>query len=350
MTGEKILDSRKQRVLQAIIEDYVATAEPVGSRTIARRYGLGVSPATIRNEMADLEEMGYLDQPHTSAGRIPSDRGYRYYVDRLLGAPRLDPAEAGRIRLFYLRKVEEIESLVHLTVKLLSETTRYTSLVMAPQLGRTRLKSLRILPLGEGKGLMVLVTDAGLVEDRVIELPGNLGASELERFSNLLDRRLRGMALNQVSRGLLREVQEELSRYQEVLERTVVLLARAVESMDEERVYLAGTTNIMSQPEFKDVDKVKAVLVALEQEKVVHDLLSYGGEGEGVRVFIGEENPYKEMQECSVVAATYCIGSQVVGHVGVLGPKRMEYGRAIAAVDFITRHLSEILTRYFKGR
>lgn len=347
---DQILDRRKQRVLQAIIEDYVATAEPVGSRAIARRYDLGVSPATIRNEMADLEEMGYLDQPHTSAGRIPSDRGYRYYVDRLLGAPRLSPAEAGRIRRFYQRKVEEIESLVHLTVKLLSETTRYTSLVTAPQLSRTRLKSLRILPLGEGKGLMVLVTDAGLVENRVIDLPANLGTDELERFSNLLDRRLRRVALSQVSRGLLREVQEELSRYQELLERTVALLARAVETLNEERIYLAGATNIMTQPEFRDVDKVRTVLVALEQEKVVHDLLSHGGDEGGVRVFIGEENLYREVQECSLVAATYYIGSQVVGHLGVLGPKRMEYGKAIAAVELVTRNLSEMLTRYFKGR
>ncbi|MCL5676649.1 MAG: heat-inducible transcriptional repressor HrcA, partial [Firmicutes bacterium] len=193
------MDERKEKVLQAIIEDYVATAEPVGSRTLARKYRLGVSPATLRNEMADLEELGYLQHPHTSAGRVPADKGYRYYVDSLMESRQVTSEEETRIAAVFSRRLTEIDQVLRETTRLLSETTRYSSLVVGPKVGHTSLKGVRLVPLEEGKALLIVVTDAGFVEDQVIDVPVEVTLMELQRISGLLNETLRGQSIHTLS-------------------------------------------------------------------------------------------------------------------------------------------------------
>lgn len=337
------MDERKNRVLQAIISDYVATAEPVGSRTIARKYRLGVSPATIRNEMADLEELGYIEQPHTSAGRVPSDRGYRYYVDCLMEVQQLEPAEQEKIRHAFERRVREVESLARETARLLSETTHLTSVIEGPQLGRAAFKEIHLVPMSRDRALLVYMTDTGFVENTLVDLPVEITMLELQRVGALLSEHLRGISVEQLNRGTLQELHRELRRYGSLLEQALEFLQASMQPGERQRIWLSGATNLLSQPEFRDVDKARLLLGVLEQEPVVSDALA--GAGEQVAVQIGEEIKIREMQDCSIITATYRAGDKVIGRIGVIGPKRMDYGKVIGLVNQITERMSETLER-----
>jgi heat-inducible transcriptional repressor len=339
------MDDRKSQVLRAIIDDYVATAEPVGSRTIARKYNLGVSSATIRNEMADLEELGYLEQPHTSAGRIPSDRGYRYYVDCLMQTQEVGPSEMDLIRRTFERKVREVDVLVRETARLLSEMTHLTSVVSGPQIEKAAFKELRLVPLGGDKAVLVYITDSGFIENQVLELPVEVTMLELQRISDVLNEQLKGQRVEALSRAALSALQRELSRYGALLEQALYFLDQRMEPGERQRLYLGGTTHMLDQPEFRDVDKLRSLLNLLEHEEVVADVLDVGSETEGVQIQIGEEIQVRELADCSVVSATYRLGDQVIGKVGVIGPKRMEYGKVVGIMNSITRQLSESAMR-----
>lgn len=335
------MDDRKNKVLQAIIEDYVATAEPVGSRTIARKYQLGVSPATIRNEMADLEELGFIEQPHTSAGRVPSDRGYRYYVDSLMESCEIEPAHEEMIRRAFERKIREIDTLVRETTRLLSDTTHLTTIISGPQIRKAHFRELRLVPLGGDKAVLVYITDSGFVENQVLEMPLEVTMLELQRVSDLLNEQLKGQPVETLSRTAVRTLQQELSRYGALLEQTLHFLAQKLEPGERHRFYLGGTTNILSQPEFRDVAKVRTLLSMLENDEVVSEILSGADPADRPSIQIGEEIKVREMADCSVVSATYRLGDEVIGRVGVIGPKRMEYARVVGLMSSITRHLSE---------
>ncbi|MDB4896227.1 MAG: heat-inducible transcriptional repressor [Firmicutes bacterium] len=336
-----LLDDRKSKVLQAVIEDYVTSAEPVGSRTISRKYNLGVSPATIRNEMSELEEMGFLEQPHTSAGRIPSDRGYRYYVDCLMQSKEVGAAEEEVIQRTFERKVREIDTLIRETARILSDTTHLTAVASGPQLQRANFRELRLVPLGGDKVVLVYITDSGFVENQVLEMPVEVTMLELQRVSEVLNDQLRGQSVESLSRSALGVLQQELHRYSALLEQTLDFLGQKL-APGEHRLYLGGTTNILSQPEFRDVDKVRNLLTLLENEQVVSGILGSGdGDAKRPAIQIGEEIKIREMTDCSVVSGTYRLGERVVGRIGVIGPKRMEYARVVGILNSITRHLSE---------
>lgn len=342
------MDERKNAVLQAIVDDYIATAEPVGSRTIARKYQLGVSPATIRNEMADLEELGFLAQPHTSAGRIPSDRGYRYYVDCLMEHRGTTPQEEEIIRRAFERRAREIDVLVRETARILSETTHYTSLVTGPQLAQAAFRQLQLVPMEGDRALLVYVTDTGFVENQVIDLPVEITMVELQRISHVLTERLRGTPVEKLSRQSIQQLQNELIRYSSLLEQTLDFLGRGMAPGEKQRVYLGGTTNILSQPEFKDVDKVRSLFQVLEQEDVVTNVLTEGAGERGVHVTIGEELSVREMHDCSMVSATYSVGDRTIGRIGVIGPKRMEYAKVVSVVESVTERLAERMGQQIK--
>lgn len=335
------MDDRKNKVLQAIVEDYVATAEPVGSRTIARKYDLGVSPATIRNEMSDLEEMGLIEQPHTSAGRVPSDKGYRYYVDCLMQSREVDPTEEATIRRSFERKVREIDTLVRDTTRLLSDTTHLTAVISGPQMQKANFRELRLVPLGGDKAVLVYITDSGFVENQVLEMPVEVTLLELQRVSDVLNEQLKGQPVEALSRTAVRTLQHELRRYGALLEQTLLFLGQKLEPGDKHRLYLGGTTNMLSQPEFRDVGKVRTLLSLLENDQIVAELLSNEAGGDKTSIQIGEEIKVRQMTDCSVVSATYRLGEQVIGRVGVIGPKRMEYARVVGIMNAITRHLAE---------
>jgi len=344
-----LLDERKRLILQAVVEDYINTGEPVGSRTVARKYDLAISAATIRNEMADLEELGFLEQPHTSAGRQPSDLGYRFYVDFLMERPQLSEAEVWRIREIYSRCTRGLETLINVTTQVLAEVTDYLALVLAPNFHHTAIRTIQVVPVGPGQAVLLVVTETGCVESRVLQFQPDVDAVELRRISQLLNDNLRGLTLGQISAAILRILASEMSGYRELVDQIMDLLEQTLNPDGQTRVFLAGTTNIMGQPEFRDVDRLRVLLSALEQRETVHSLLEGGG-GEGTDVFIliGGENRNPVVRDCSLVVAPYRLGGAEAGRVGLLGPRRMEYGRAVSVTEFVTMRLGETLSRFWK--
>jgi len=336
-----VIDDRKNKVLQAIVEDYVATAEPVGSRTIARKYNLGVSPATIRNEMSDLEDMGYLEQPHTSAGRIPSDRGYRYYVDCLMPEYSMSRAERERISQTFKRKIREIDVLVRETARLLSDTTHLTAVISGPQFGKAVFKEIRLVPLGRDRALMIYITDAGQIENQVLELPVEVTMLEFQQVSEVLNEQLRGQRVDSLSRGALQALHRELSKYGILLEQALYFLEERMEPGERRRLYFGGTTHMLDQPEFRDVNKLKSLLSFLEQEDVVAEVLQLDRETDKVEIQIGEEIRLRELADCSIVTVTYRLGDKTIGKMGVIGPKRMEYAKVVSVLNSVAAYLSE---------
>ena len=248
------MDNRKQMILRAVVMDYIATAEPVGSRTIARKYNLGVSPATIRNEMSDLEELGLIEQPHTSSGRIPSDLGYRYYVDCLMEKEHLTDAVKGSIYHNLNIKIKEIDGMISDTSRLLSELTNLTVFIQGPSLGANALERIEIIPMRPQKALVVVIGSTGSVENRIIDIPGGVTEQDLRRVSYVLNQKLHGINMEQVRYSVLRELHSELTRQKDVLTQILDLLEETLQAGAEERVYLGGTLNILNQPELKDVD------------------------------------------------------------------------------------------------
>lgn len=342
-----MMDERKKNVLHAIIKDYVSTAEPVGSRTIAKKYDLGVSPATIRNEMSDLEELGYIEQPHTSAGRIPSDKGYRYYVDCLMEKEKLNHKEQNFISQNFQRKITELDQIMHQTCHLLSQLTNYTALIVVPQVSKGHLDKIQLIPISPFKVLVVIITDNGFVNHRVLELPDFIEPQHLSALGEFLDQKLHGLNMEQVNRTLLRELCMQMSERKQLMHVALELMEQALLQRREERVFLGGALNMFNQPEFRDVSKIQALLAILEEDEIVKKLLQKNM-ARGLDISIGGEMPYQGVSECSMITATFHVNGRPGGSVGVLGPTRMTYSKAVSLVEYITEQLSEALSQMFK--
>lgn len=339
------MDFRKSRVLQAVINDYITTAEPVGSRTIARKYNLGVSSATIRNEMADLEELGYLEQPHTSAGRVPSDKGYRYYVDNLMEAACVSEESLRKMHAILSRRSHEVAFLLQQAARLLAEVTGYMVLLSGPEVACSICQYVQILPLRESRISLVVVTADGFLHSRILEFDGPVTPDEMRFLSWSLTEHFRGQSLESIAHGVLPGREEGFSAVQSILTRAVEALREELEPDSRERVYMGGATNLLRQPEFRDVRKASTLLSALEEERLAQELLRrWGTEWQRASVAIGGELDAEAIQDCSLVAAGYRVGDRLAGRIGVLGPRRMDYARVMALVDEITRSLSLILT------
>jgi len=336
------LDERKRRILKAITHDYINTAEPVGSRTLARRYGFGVSPATIRNEMADLEEDGYLQQPHTSAGRIPSEKGYRFFVDALMSPKELSQDEVRQIHSA-LGGYRQVEDVVHESVKVLALLSQHAAIVVAPSISHGTIRCLQIIPLDDLNVLLVLVVDPGFAQSRIVETTRPLRSLEIARINYFFERRLSGMMLADVGSSLVGEMREEITDDALVSE-ALNLLARGLRNIKKEQVFLDGTIHLLEQPEFKDLNKVKVLLSVLDDEKVLWHILNDALDRSGMQVTIGSENVHEGFQDCSLVTASYELSGQIIGSVGVIGPTRMDYERVVAVVEGMACSLSALLS------
>ncbi|HVB11405.1 MAG TPA: heat-inducible transcriptional repressor HrcA [Bacillota bacterium] len=338
------MDPRKQKVLQAIIDDYIRTAEPVGSRTLARAHGLGVSPATIRNEMADLEQMGYLEQPHTSAGRVPSDKGYRYYVDSLLASATDAEVSREAVRRVLAIKARMIEDVTRQAARLLAEMT--DCLALASQAGAqpVRIRAVRVVPLDPQRALLIVVGEDGSLRSKTVQLGPDLPADELERIAAALSGRLEGATFGGSSLGRLRGLQGELGQFRQLVDQVLAWLGEQQQAPPE-RLWVDGARNLLNQPEFHDVPKAQAVLAALEHEQLVDQLLGVPGtvEGGAVAVAIGRELHVQEMEDCSLVTALYVAPGSVVGRIGVLGPKRMNYRTVMKVVELVASSMTTVL-------
>ncbi|MFB9836146.1 heat-inducible transcriptional repressor HrcA [Actinoallomurus acaciae] len=334
-----MLDDRKLAVLRAIVEDYVSTNEPVGSKALADRHNLGVSPATIRNDMALLEEQGYIAQPHTSAGRVPTDKGYRLFVDRLSTIKPLSGAERRAIETF-LANAYDLDDVVTRTVRLLAQLTRQVAVVQYPSLTRSAVRHVELVPIGPERLLLVIITNTGRVEQRTIEMPEGVSEESIAHLRALLNAHLDGCWLGDVP-GVVAEVPDRLPPDERPLAATVlsVLLETLVEK-HEEKIVIAGAANLARA----DLSQsLREVLEALEEQVVLMRLLGEMGDPAGLTVRIGTENPHESLFTTSVVATGYGAGDQAVARLGVLGPTRMDYPGTMGAVRAVARYVGQIL-------
>jgi len=336
------LDVRKAQILRAIVEDHVRTGLPVGSRAVARRYRLGVSPATVRNEMADLEEMGYLDKPHTSSGRVPSDKGYRFYVDRLMPKTGISVEEAGLIESLFRSKIRDVVSLLKETVRVVSGTTNYLAFILGPEYQSTTYKAIYLLPASVGKALVVIISDAGFAESCLIDVRP-MSKEEMEYVSEMLSKNLCNVSLDKVGARAYALLHEETSRYAEIINQVVEFLKSVSSDSETDRFYMGGTANLLSQPEFKDVNRAQELLIAIENGALIQNIILRRNFDSDPTITIGEENEIDEVKDLSIVYGVFKVGRSE-GKIGLLGPKRMNYARAVAVIKLCEEKLNEFFS------
>lgn len=341
-----MLTDRQRMILHAIVDDYIRSAEPVGSRSISKRGDVGFSPATIRNEMADLEELGFLEQPHTSAGRVPSTKGYRYYVDHLIQLKEMQEEDLGFVRSFVTEKMNQMEQVIQQAATVLSSLTNYTSILLGPELFNTSLKHFGLVPLNATSAVAIIVTNTGHVENRTITIPPDLNMDDMQKIVNILNTKLVGVPLVRLKAKLYSEVGQELERHVDHYEGLINVLDSALQNDDEQRVFMSGATNMLTQPEFKDVDKVKTILDLLEETPTIMKM--FASLPSGIQVRIGTENDHKAISDCSLITATYSIDGESIGTIGILGPTRMEYGKVISMLDLISKDMGVLLSRWYR--
>ena len=340
------IEKRKRKVLKAIIQEHILTAKPVGSRTLAKAYQFGISPATIRNEMSDLEDLGYLKQPHTSAGRIPSDRGYRFYVDVLMDPENKDPRQLKNTLSRFYRNKEGIEDVISGMVKVLSQLTKYTTMISEPELQKSKIKKLELINVARKTILIVLVTDTGIVNNKLIRINEDLNSQQLKKISSYLLKILQNKKLAELDREKLQEIGNNLVHKINLSQQIYQLITEELKRIAKPgdlRVFLGGTSYILEQPEFNDLQTLKEVLKILDHEENLRKLIK-NLPNEDLKVKIGQENTIKEMQNCSIVCATYHFGDKAMGKIGVIGPTRMEYPRVISTVDLAADILGKIIS------
>ena len=339
-----MLNERKKKILQIIIEDYISSAEPVGSRTIARKYDLGLSPATIRNEMSDLELLGYLEQPHTSAGRIPSAQAYRFYVDALIEPGTLTDNDIALIDGWYNERRRNIDDIFQSTAKILSRMTQNVSMVLTNQQTIANFCYLKFLPLDSQHAILCIVADDGSIDTNVVDIPLGMSSEEMDYLAGKMSKLLEDRNLSDISVEILQNVHTDVVEDKLIFSSLLQAVRKMTGRRQEQKVFLGGTKQLLNQPEFRDVERVRNLLGILEEEKVLKDLLQ-GGEDSGLKVTIGSENKFTGIQDCSMVQATYRLNGQIVGTMAVLGPTRMEYGKVISVMDYLHKYLKTILDK-----
>ncbi|HLO11910.1 MAG TPA: heat-inducible transcriptional repressor HrcA [Pseudoneobacillus sp.] len=342
-----MLTDRQLLILQVIVDDFIHSAQPVGSRSLSKKEEISLSSATIRNEMADLEEMGYIEKPHTSSGRIPSEKGYRYYVDHLVSPQALDQNDVGKIKSIFEEKIYELEKIVQKSAKILSEITNYTSIVLGPAVNVNKLKKIQIVPLNQETAVAIVITDTGHVENRMVQLPKSINMLELEKVVNILNDRLAGVPIVNLSDKIYKEVAVLLRQHIQNYDLIMSTFGEALKVAPHEKLFYGGKTNMLSQPEFHDIEKVKSLLNMMEQEQWIYDFIRQNQSG--IHVKIGRENNNVAMENCSLITATYSVGSEKLGTIAILGPTRMEYSRVIGLLQFFSRDLTSVLTKLYQN-
>ena len=339
------LTERQMLILKAIIDDYIATGIPVGSRTLSKREDMKISSATIRNEMADLEESGYLEQPHTSAGRMPSDKAYRLYVDTLMKVTRLNKSEIAFIRGYLNQKMGQLGGVIDATAKVLSEMTNLTSLVLAPQLSQVEIRRIQIVKLGEHKALLVFVFNTGIVRDMMIDVPEELDPYEMETLSNFLTDQVSNRRFADAVTAVREAAAGDIEAHRAFMESLLDAVQTNIRPVAGKDVVLGGAKNIFNHPEYQDVDKAKNFLTLLETKDTLYEMLARSTDME-FTIRIGKENELDELRDMSVITATYRVGDQKLGSFGVIGPTRMNYAKIISVLRCVSASMNEILEYY----
>ena len=338
------LDERKIKILNAIIQTYLDTGEPVGSRTISRFTDLGLSSATIRNEMSDLEEMGYIFSPHTSAGRIPTDKGYRFYVDNLM-VSRWE--EVVRQNEMMVQKVDRLEQVLKQVVRLLASNTNYASLITSPHNKRNRIKFIQLSRVGADQILAVMMLEGSIVKHRVMDVDEELEEEEIVKLNLLLNTYLQGLTLQEISLETVAKMKSQAEPHRQTVADLLDLIVEAIREEDDTEIYTSGTTNLLKYPELGDREKTGQLLYALEERQGLEELISSkeGSSDTGIQVYIGSESPIQSMQDCSVVTATYELEEGVQGTIGIIGPKRMDYKKVVSNLETVMDQLDQIFKK-----
>jgi heat-inducible transcriptional repressor len=337
------LDPRKQRILKALVVEHIKSASPVGSKTLCRKYGLRASPATIRNEMAALEDMGYLVKAHASSGRIPTDSAFRFLVDHLPPESSLGSTEMEKIRSFYRTGSMSLEDILRETSRVLSQMSRHVGLILSPRFETATLQGLSISGLSRNRIMVVFEFASGVIEHRVIRNELHLRQGELERISNYLTESGYGKSLLELRAELLRQSQDDEKRCREIIRKAMSLSEQIMDQAPLLNLYIEGQTNLLEQPEFSDPEKPREFFRLCEEKKIMIRLLDQALAETGVKVIIGSENPLSLMRDYSLIASAYGEQDKVMGALGVIGPIRLDYGRIISLVKFTSALISDII-------
>ena len=339
------LNERSQNILEAIVEDYISSAEPVGSRAITKRHCFNLSPASVRNVMSDLEDMGFLCSPHTSAGRVPTEKGFHYYIDSLLQIRDLSKAEESRLRKSYRFKGMKMEDIMQEVGRVMSGLSNYTGLVMAPKFASTVFRQIEFVRLSHSRLLVIYVSESGLVQNKVIEDIPDLSQRELEQIGNYLNHELNGLSIHEVREKIARELKSERSRYDQLQKQAFSLSNAALLEEAEDLIYVSGTSLMLNQPEFSTPERMRQIIQTLENKKSLIELLDRSQAAQGVQIFIGSQSQQTDLEGCSLITSTFSNKKGAIGTLGVIGPMRMPYSDVIPIVDFTAQLVSRILER-----
>ncbi|SFG13577.1 heat-inducible transcription repressor HrcA [Lachnospiraceae bacterium C7] len=336
------LDERKIKILDAIIRNYLATGEPVGSRTISKYTDLNLSSATIRNEMSDLEDLGYILQPHTSAGRIPSDKGYRFYVDHLI---QEKDREVTEMKEFVIEKTEKMEQVLKKVAKLLANNTNYATMITASSNHNNKIKFIQLSCVDANQVLAVIVMNSNIVRNRMISVDEAVDNEIILKLNILLNTALNGLSIEEINLGVISQIKEKAGSHSKLVNDVLDTLAQSFKEEEGLEVYTSGATNILKYPELSDTGKVTNLLEAFEDKEELASMMAeqLGDTDEtGIQVYIGNESPIQTMRDCSVVTATYDLGEGVKGTVGIIGPKRMDYEKVMDSLKSLKNQLDGV--------
>ncbi len=339
------LDERKQKILYAIIRTYMETGEPVGSRTISKYSDLNLSSATIRNEMSDLEEMGYIIQPHTSAGRIPSDKGYRLYVDHILEDK---DQEIQEFKDLMVERTDKLEQMLQRLVKALAANTNYATMVSTPAVRGNKLKFIQLSKVNSTQILAVIMIEGNLVRNKVIDVTEELDQETVLKLNILLNSVLNGLSIEEINLGMIQSLKEQAGIHSELVASVIDAVAEVIHAEDEVKIYTSGATNIFRYPELSDNGKASEIISTFEEKQELTDLVNQtleNSESRGIQVYIGQESPIQAMKDCSVVTATYELGGGLQGTIGIIGPKRMDYENVLKTLKTLTEQLDRIYNK-----
>ena len=336
------LDERKKKILQAVIRNYLETGEPVGSRTISKYTDLNLSSATIRNEMADLEEMGYILQPHTSAGRIPSDKGYRLYVDTMMEEKEREVVE---MKEMLVERQDKMETLLKQVARVLAQNTQYATMISAPQAKRNKLKFIQLSRVDSNQILAVIVTEGNVIKNNMLSVNEDLSDETLLKLNILLNTHLNGLSVDEINLGMISVMKQKAGIHSDIVSEVIDAVAEGIRAEEDLEIYTSGTNNIFRYPELADQQRASELINTFEEKQLLGELLqdTQAEEGStGIQVYIGAETPVQSMRDCSVVTATYELGDGMKGTIGIVGPKRMDYDKVVGTLRTIQTQLDEL--------
>ncbi len=336
------LDERKKKILQAVIRNYLETGEPVGSRTISKYTDLNLSSATIRNEMADLEELGYILQPHTSAGRIPSDKGYRFYVDAMMEEKEREVVE---MKEMLVERQDKMELLLKQVVKVLAQNTNYATMISAPRIYGSKVKFIQLSRVDRGQILAVVVVEGNVIKNKILNVDEELTDETLLKLNILLNTHLNGLSLGEINLGMITAMKQQAGIHSDIVNEVIDAVAEAIRPDEDLQIYTSGTNNFFRYPELADHKMASQLIETFEEKNVLSGLLQdakAGENGSGIQVYIGSETSVSSMKDCSVVTATYELEEGMRGTIGIVGPKRMDYDKVIGVLKTLQSQLDEL--------